>query len=366
MKIFELDKTHIKKIVNKGNNINNYITNKSIYTKLLEIKLLIDKYQKKWDIYKKFKNDYEYVYTKYDIYRNVCNILPISRSYFKLHEILYDLDILNSDLNNDLNICCIAEGPGGFLQCLSDYTQTNNINIENIYGITLVSEDMDVPSWNPKIKKIKNINLLYGKDNTGDICNRENVNDMIEKIDKCNLITCDGGIDYSDNYNLQESNSYEFIYNEIFLSLQIQKNGGTLILKMFDIIYYSSIQLIYILYNCYETVNIFKPHTSRNTNSEKYIICKNYKYNKIVIDFLKDNYNYKNLIYIPKSFLDDIKFYNQVYIENQIFKINSVLDLISSSNIINKPSKYQINKAIEWCKTYNLDINKKCVYLKTF
>ena len=119
MKIFELDKTHIKKIVNKDKDIDNYITNKSIYTKLLEIKLLIDKYEKKWDTYKKFKNDYEYVYTKYDIYRNVCNILPISRSYFKLHEILFDLNIFN-DHSNNLNICCIAEGPGGFLQCLLD------------------------------------------------------------------------------------------------------------------------------------------------------------------------------------------------------------------------------------------------------
>ena len=366
MKIYELDKTHIKIICERD--IQNIVTNNSIYTKLLEIKLLIDKYEKKWNKYKKFCNEYEYVYSKYDIYMNICNILPISRSYFKLHEMIYDFNIFDFKIVNDLNICCIAEGPGGFLQCLVDYTKTRDINIKNIYGITLLSDDKDVPSWNPKIERDKNINLLYGKDNTGDICNRENIIDIIEQITiKCDLITCDGGIDYSDNYNSQEINSYEFIYNEIFLSLQIQKEGGTLIIKMFDIIYYSSIQLLYLLYNCYETISIFKPHTSRNTNSEKYIICKNYKYNKNVIDFFKENYNNKlKLIYIPKTFLDDIKFYNQVYIENQISNITIVIDLIKSNNIISKPSKFQIDKAVEWCNTYNLDINKNCSHLKTF
>ena len=363
MKIYKLDHTHIKKF--KEYNKENYITNKNIYTNLSNVKLLIDKYAQKWEKYKKIKNEYEYIYTKYDMYTNICSILPISRSYFKLHEILYDFDILN---HNNLNICCIAEGPGGFLQSLLDNTIKKNITIENIYAITLISEDKHVPSWNPKIKNNKNINLLYGADDTGDICKYENIENMIQKIDhKCDIITCDGGIDYSDNYNSQEINSYEFIYNEIFLSLQIQNEGGTLILKMFDIIYYSSIQLIYLLYNCYDTITIYKPHTSRNTNSEKYIICRNYKYNKIIIDFFKNNYNDKTkLIYIPKSFLDNIKYYNQVYIDNQILQINSVLDLILSKKIIlNRPSNIQIKKALDWCNTYELDINKNCVYLNT-
>ena len=65
MKIYELDKTHIKIICERD--IQNIVTNNSIYTKLLEIKLLIDKYENKWNKYKKFCNDYEYVYSKYDL-----------------------------------------------------------------------------------------------------------------------------------------------------------------------------------------------------------------------------------------------------------------------------------------------------------
>ena len=70
-----------------------------------------------------------------------------------------------------------------------------------------------------------------GIDNTGNICNYDNILEFVsENIKKntCDIITCDGGIDYSNNYNNQELASYEFIYNEILLSLYLQKEGGTI------------------------------------------------------------------------------------------------------------------------------------------
>ena len=71
-------------------------------------------------------------------------------------------------------------------------------------------------------------------------------------------------------------------------------------------------------------------------------------------------------IHIPKSFLENIKFYNNIFVENQIKNINIVLDKIKSKTFyIDKPSEYQKKIAIEWCKTYNIDINPKCIYLNT-
>jgi 23S rRNA U2552 (ribose-2'-O)-methylase RlmE/FtsJ len=354
MKSYILDKLHSKFIEKNCKNDDIYF--KILYNKLINCKNDIDKYTKKWEKYKKYVNTYEFVYTKYNIYINICNILPISRSYFKLHEMLYDFDIIN--INNAI---CIAEAPGGFIQCLHD-----NHNLDNIYGITLLSNDDSVPVWNNKIYKYDNIKLLYGKDNTGDICNLDNIKDIVKNINnKCELITCDGGIDYSINFKNQELDSYEFIYNEILLSLQLQKNDGTLILKIFDIFHNYTIQLIYILYQCYDTIIINKPYTSRNTNSEKYLICKNYKYNKNIIDFLIDNYENKKFnINLPNSFIKDIKYYNNVFVDNQINNINIVLKKILSNDIyIEKPNNLQKNKAIEWCKKYNLDINERCIYL---
>ena len=59
--------------------------------------------------------------------------------------------------------------------------------------------------------------------------------------------------------------------------MQMQKKGGTFILKVFDLFLKPSVQLLYLLSCCYEQVYIIKPYTSRAANSEKYIICKGFK-----------------------------------------------------------------------------------------
>lgn len=354
MKSYILNNTHIK-ILEKKDKPYNSIYFKKHYDVSVKYKNGIDMYGKKWEKQKKSMNDYEYVYTKYNIYSNICSILPISRSYFKLHEMCTDYNITN------ITRCtCIAEGPGGFIQYLY------NTNVTDIYGITLISKNKNIPTWSYKIYDKPNIHLLDG-DGSGDICKYDNIMYFIDNIGKnnCDLITCDGGIDYSNNFTNQECESYNFIYNEILLALNLQSKGGTLILKIFDIFNTDTINLIYLLYNVYDTITLCKPCTSRNTNSEKYLVCKNYNYDKNIINLLFDNFVEKKLnIYIPKSFFDDLKYYNDIYCEVQNDNIQNVLNILKSNNIyINKPNKNQILKAKEWCKKYNLPINKKCIYL---
>lgn len=356
MKSYILNNTHVKNIIIKNNKTINDIYFQKYYDLSIKYKNGIDIYGKKWEKFKKNINDYEYIYTKYDMHSNICNILPISRSYFKLHEICCDYNI------ESINKCvCIAEGPGGFIQYLNDIKK-----VHNIYGITLISEDSNIPSWNYKLYNKSNIHLLDG-DGTGDICKYDNIIYFINTIGKnsCDLITCDGGIDYSKNFTNQESESYNFIYNEILLALNLQSKNGTLILKIFDIFNWDTINLLYLLYNVYDTITICKPYTSRNTNSEKYLICQNYKYNKNIINLLLDNFIEKKLnLHIPKSFLNDLNYYNNIYCEIQNDNIQSVLNILKLKCIyIDKPNKNQIMKAKEWCKNYNLPINKNCIHL---
>ena len=44
-------------------------------------------------------------------------------------------------------------------------------------------------------------------------------------------------------------------------------------------------------------------------------------------------------------------------------RIDATLNVISSKRILDKPSKQQIKLAKEWCKQYNIPINKNCYYL---
>jgi len=350
--------------------LNNENLNKIIYKdkdKLIDTKCKIDNYdQQKWDKCKKFLNNYEYIYTSSNIQKNICRVSPVSRSYFKLHEMIYDLSLLNRNTNN--TFVCIAEGPGGFIHCLNDYCYNENIKFNNIHGITLISEDSKIPYWNNSILKNKKNKLCFGKDKTGDIYKLENVEYFIDKVIKnkecCSLITADGGFDYSNDYNSQEESSYKLLFSEIYIALNTQDLKGNFIIKVFDLFSYQTVQMIYLLYCCYSFIEIYKPTTSRLSNSEKYIVCSDFNgCSPEILDILKNNFNNSENIFIdiPQSFIDDINKYNDIFVSLQIETINNVLDNINHYK--EQPTKGQIHHAKKWCELYKLPINPNCIYL---
>lgn len=312
----------------------------------------IDENPNKWSTIKKIINEYEYIYTSPNPNKNIADIYPYSRSYFKIKEILNTFNIIkDSD-----NIFCIAEAPGGFIQCLLEY----NVKID---ATSLLSDDKSIPYWNKKLMD-KNINFNYGIKNNGDICDINNLISLIkDKKNYYDLITADGGFDYSVDYNSQEKDSLKLIKGEIFLALNTQKIGGSFICKIFDIFLKETIHLIYILSLLYDSIHFHKPAVSRISNSEKYIICIGYKgYNKELINLLfHDLVNcveYK----CSKDFLDNIRKYNEYYLKNQINKIREGVELFDKS-LKKYPTEKQIDTTIKWCKENNIKINEKCYYL---
>jgi 23S rRNA U2552 (ribose-2'-O)-methylase RlmE/FtsJ len=338
---------------------NKVITKNTLNDKLIETKKKIDDFPELWEKYKKFTNPYEYIFISNNSNKNVCKIRPISRSFFKLHEFIKDHNIFENASN--INVACIAEGPGGFIQSILHNLKDTNINIENLYGITLISNSNKVPSWNNTILNNSKITILKGVNKDGDICNINNIKSFINDIgeNSCDLVTNDGGIDFSIDYNKQEELSYKFIYYEILISLHIQKIGGTCIIKLFDILHINTQQLLFILKLTYKDVYICKPVTSRSTNSEKYIICKGYIKNDTILSFLKKNcHSINNInIILPDTFIKELNQYNNNFITQQIDNINFIIDLIKLDKNINNPSNEQLNLAKEWCLKYDLPIN---------
>ena len=120
------------------------------------------------------------------------------------------------------------------------------------------------------------------------------------------------------------------------------------------------------MYCHYEKINIYKPSTSRLSNSEKYIVCTSFKgCHEDIKKNLRDMFYTCNqiVIYIPDSFLHELKKYNTAFTEIQIIKIKEILQRLQTSK--NHPTFEQIRDAKDWCEEYKLPINRSCIYLKS-
>lgn len=348
--------------------------NKELYDELITYKNKISNISLNiWDFTKKKTYDFELIEKKNYLF----DYVPISRSYYKLWEILKDFNLI--DYNNKLNIVGLAEGPGGFIECIYNYRKKyfSKFN-DNYLCMSLYSSDTSIPSWN-SFKQIfnKNINnqfeIFYGNDKTGNLYNPENLFSLQNKCKNIDLVTCDGGFNYSIDYNNQEQLSYKLIYCQILGAIFILKINGHFVLKIFDIYTKFTLKIIYFLTTLFENVIITKPHTSRPANSEKYIVCKNFKgisnniknnlieilknWNKLEEEkkYITDIFNFN----IPKDFEETISKYIKKNTNLQINNINTTLDIIENKNNNNDKAikENQIKYADIWCKYY--DIEKK-------
>ena len=357
------------------NKIVNKIIDQEILLRLINSKNRINtqKYKKYWDKTKKYSNTYELVYipNKTNRKHSISSYKPLSRSYFKLWEIISDFNLLVS--SKQITVLCLAEGPGGFMESIINY---RNNPEDKINGITLKSSNKDIPGWTKSKQFIKkhNINITYGSDGTGNLYNIDNIKYLKHFIkEKVDFITADGGFDFSIDFNNQEELSYRIIYSEIVSAFYLLKKGGDFICKLFDIHSIITIKFIFLLSCYYETVFITKPHTSRSANSEKYLVCKGFigiddSYLELLFvyikhwDLMKDNL--LSFIDVPCYFIKRIYIYNNIITLFQIKNINYTLDFIDN-NINNKKIiiKQQTDKAIEWCNNYDIKINYKSKFI---
>jgi 23S rRNA U2552 (ribose-2'-O)-methylase RlmE/FtsJ len=321
----------------------------SLHTHLIYIKEQIHNNNKDWDFYKKITNPYEYIHTPFNNNKNssICKYKPLSRSFFKMIEIINIFNFLNNE--NNIVSFHLAEGPGGFIEAFKYY---RNNEKDLYYGMTLISNNNNIPSWkksNNFINSNKNIKIITGESKNGDLFLKENLLFINDKFkNSIDYITGDGGFDFSIDFNKQEELSLKLIVSQIFYAIIMQKKGGLFILKVFDMFNLKTIEMIFLLSNCYENVFSYKPNTSRIANSEKYIVCKNFKNNNFTTnlkDYIINNFdtilnNLNNIktffnIQLPILFLNKIEEINAIYGQQQLENINITLNLIREYNNLN-------------------------------
>ena len=268
---------------NDNENIMEPIISTSLAYYLYDIKSKLNKYKKNWDTYKRYTNPYEYI-NSYIPNKTMCvsKYKPLSRSYFKMIELLTFFEIYSNNKAMNINIPIktfhLAEGPGGFIEAIVNIR--NNPNDKYI-GMTILDEMNDcIPSWKKSesfLKKNPNVFIETSADKTGNILSLHNFIYCKDKYkSSMDLITADGGFDFSIDFNKQEENIIKLLFGQVCYALCMQKLGGSFVLKIFDCFMQHTIDILYILSAFYEKVYITKPHTSRYANSEKYIVCKNF------------------------------------------------------------------------------------------
>ena len=382
------DDEYIKIIFNKktSKTINKPDFNLDIYKIVNKYKTFIDKY-KDWDKYKCYSNLFEIItYSSYCKFQKPLTLYePISRAYFKFWEILINFNLINPN-NSNYKYAALAEGPGGFVECFINYRKKCfQGKFDKIYCMTLLNSDTyNVPDWK-KISKFlsrkrNNINILYGEDGTGNLYNIENIKHFIKNTGKntMDLVTADGGFDYSNDFDKQEQLSYRLIFCEIVTALALTKKGGHFVLKIFDIFTTLTLKFLYLLNNYYKEVIITKPYISRPANSEKYIVCKNFikplsdtnlnKYFNIIKNwsdktYIIDLFTFK----VPLWYKKVISMYNYYNSKKQVenilqtlFLINNKISESDKTNIIIKQTVY----SLLWCEKYKQNINFKSNFLK--
>lgn len=340
--IYKNDKTHLK------NNLenNDILLCNSLHHYLLILKQSIDEYYEYWDIMKKITNPYEYIHTIVPNHKcSLCKYKPLSRSFFKMIEMINTFDFLND--RNPIQSFHLAEGPGGFIEAFN-YKRKNPADV--YYGMTLINDNSNIPSWKKAshiLNSNKNIKLEYGASKNGDLFLKENLLYCNKKYAKCmDYITGDGGFDFSSDFNNQEDISFKLILSQVFYALIMQKKGGHFVLKIFDVFKIKTVEVIYLLCNLYENVFIFKPNTSRSANSEKYIICRNYKNNnKRIISNIIENFDIlinqvetiHSLfnIHFNQLFITKLQEINAIYGQQQLENIKNTLGLIRELKMLN-------------------------------
>lgn len=357
---------------------------------------------------KKYTNPYEYIYSNHSR-TSISKYKPISRAYYKMIEIINTFHLLPKT-SGPMQMFGLAEGPGGFIEAVVNSRKADaKIPLstnkgDKYYGMTIEDpSDDNVPGWKKTqhfLRLNPNIELEKGIDGTGNLLDVNNFLYVAHKYrNTMDLVTGDGGFDFSDNFGGQEQSMVKLLFAQIVFALVLQKPGGSFVLKMFDCFLKPTTELLYLLSSSYENVYICKPNTSRCANSERYVVCVGFKGTDWIkgtegsrlIEALERalsqicNINNERLhiksifsntreqsslgareqssldgVHIPIHYYNKIEECNCIIGQMQLENISETLSLMESkykSNKVNNYLRMNMQKCIQWCVKNNIEYN---------
>jgi 23S rRNA U2552 (ribose-2'-O)-methylase RlmE/FtsJ len=385
---------------NTGEKINLFENRKKVYlvTSLFEKNIDIQNNKEDNSINTALKTFIQKSIIKKNDYVNV-----LSRAFLKLWEMIILFDLIPEKEN--FVSSHLAEGPGSFIQATilfrdlqENLKKIKSSKNDKYYAISLHSDNKHLLIEKEFInyygkEKPKRLHIFEtvskdevkrggGNLSDGDLTLLRTINMFAGGIsantkgfsEDSDLVTADGGFQWVKE-NLQEQEAYKLIFSQIVTALKLNKKGGNFVLKIFDT--YTTITLKYLelLKSLYKEVYITKPFTSRISNSEKYVVCKNL-INKVsatdikkleeMITVISKNDNYNMIRIFTDYDIDDksIQLYRKINIElynKQYVGMNNILTFVNLDNYngveYHSYLDKQIAASIFWNNTFLDPIN---------
>ena len=340
---------------------------------------------KNWEYYKKIVNPCEFVYTqkKYDTFpESVCSLKPLSRSYFKLVEMLQRIGFFDAASVHavPLKTAHVCEGPGGFIEAVFDEAARHRVPVQVSIAMTLKSRHATVPGWKRAsnfLKRHHNVKVIYGEDQTGDIMKPENQQYFIDYAThpyyggKVDLFTADGGFDFSSDYTRQEKMILPLLIASTKIGLEVLKPGGTFILKIFDNYYKATQDLIYFLSCHFDQWTLYKPAMSRPCNPEQYFIGHGFvgctdevrDVMRLWCSIVEANEPLDSLLRVdpPQAFQETLTALREKSFRSQIRYLEHVFQLIDQQDDAAIQACLQASERAsrEWCIQHNMPIYER-------
>lgn len=345
-----------------------------------------------WDAAKRRTNEYELVGSAGSAGGGVAAHAPISRSFFKMWELLHDYwgcMRAGEPSSAPMVAAFLAEGPGGFVEAYARYrAERHGGPRDQLHAMTLLSRHRQVPQWKAlqmqdALAPGSTLRVHAGADGTGDLCRVANVDALVAAVGRgaCDLVTADGGFDFSAAFNAQEVASLPLVACEVLAALLLQRVGGALVLKVYDLHHMASLQLLHVVRGAYFGMRLVKPLTSRPANSEKYVVCTGFLGARpAVLDALRaacaragESVGFAGALAaalrrvesVPPRFIIDVVHSTTVFVMRQVRSIGLALECAAAAE--EDPDggggrgrdaevRRQLELALRWCHRYGVRV----------
>ncbi|XP_066254327.1 cap-specific mRNA (nucleoside-2'-O-)-methyltransferase 2 [Euwallacea similis] len=306
----------------------------------------------------------------------------LTQAWCKFYEIVNKFPVIQDNLHclKTLHLC---EAPGAFICALNHYLVKNHPDSIWQWQANTLNPYYEGNSDSHMIADHRLINhtqnqWLFGLDETGDLLQYYNHEDIVSKINSCgkvNLVTADGSINCMCDPGEQETLVGFLHYCETLTALAVLEKGGSFVLKIFTVFENSTLCLLYLLNCTFKKTFLFKPATSKSGNSEVYLICLEYNgfdmlspiWHNLTIPyqngFFQSDLSMFSLMEIPENFICQVTTAcTDFFLEKQISTINDNIHFYLYPNEEDKHNLHncKIQIANLYIKIYRLSaINKK-------